>query len=94
MPFIICLIAFDFLFKRIDGGHCLGVVTRGDNVTHKHFTEMRKLAHVMRPPFSWLCHQEPLPWFGDQIDGSVIPLHAHGPNSRLMMRPPIHQLVP
>jgi hypothetical protein len=34
----------------------------------------------MRPPFSWLCHQEPLPWFGDQIDGSVIPVHAHGPN--------------
>jgi hypothetical protein len=34
----------------------------------------------MRPPFSWLCHQEPLPWFGDQIYGSVIPLHAHGPN--------------
>jgi len=33
----------------------------------------------MGPPFSWLCHQEPLPWFGDQIDGSVIPLHAHGP---------------
>ena len=34
----------------------------------------------MRPPFFWLCHQEPLPWFGDQIDGSVIPLHAHGHN--------------
>jgi hypothetical protein len=34
----------------------------------------------MRPPFSWLCHQEPIPWFGDQIDGSVIRLHAHGPN--------------
>jgi hypothetical protein len=34
----------------------------------------------MRPPFSWLCHQEPLPWFGDQIGGSVIPLHAHGRN--------------
>jgi hypothetical protein len=35
---------------------------------------------VIRLPFSWLCHQEPLPWLGDQIDGSVIPLHAHGPN--------------
>jgi hypothetical protein len=34
----------------------------------------------MRPPFSWLCHQEPLPWFGDQIGGSVILLHAHGHN--------------
>jgi hypothetical protein len=34
----------------------------------------------MRPPFSWICHQEPLPWFGDQIDGSVLLLHAHGTN--------------
>jgi hypothetical protein len=34
----------------------------------------------MRPPFSWLCHQEPFPWFGDQINGNVIPLHAHGHN--------------
>jgi hypothetical protein len=32
----------------------------------------------MRPYFSWLCHQEPVLWFGDQIGGSVIPLHAHG----------------
>jgi hypothetical protein len=31
----------------------------------------------MRPHFSWLCQQEPLPYFGDQIGGSVIPLHAH-----------------
>jgi hypothetical protein len=35
---------------------------------------------MMRPPFSWLCHQESLPWFGDQIGGSVIPIHAHGHN--------------
>jgi hypothetical protein len=35
----------------------------------------------MIPPFSWLCHQEPLPLFGDHINGSVILLHAHGPNS-------------
>jgi hypothetical protein len=34
----------------------------------------------MRPHFSWLCHQEPLPWLGDHIDGSIIPLHPHGPN--------------
>ena len=34
----------------------------------------------MRPSFSWLCHQEPLPWFGDQIGGNVILLHAHGHN--------------
>jgi hypothetical protein len=35
---------------------------------------------LVRPPFSWLCHQEPLPWRGDQLNGSVIPIHAHGPN--------------
>jgi hypothetical protein len=34
----------------------------------------------MRPHFSWLWSQEPLPWFGDQIGGSVILLHAHGHN--------------
>jgi hypothetical protein len=34
----------------------------------------------MRPPFSWICHKEPLPRLGDHIDGSVKPLHAHGPN--------------
>jgi hypothetical protein len=34
----------------------------------------------MRPPFSWLCHQETLPWFGDHIGGIVIPLHSHGHN--------------
>ena len=35
---------------------------------------------MRRPPFSRLYHQEPLPWFGDQMDGSVILLHANGPN--------------
>jgi hypothetical protein len=35
---------------------------------------------MMRPPFSWLGHQEPLPWFGVHIDGSFILQHAHGPN--------------
>jgi hypothetical protein len=34
----------------------------------------------MKPPFSWLCHQDPLSWFDDQIHGSVILVHAHGPN--------------
>ena len=34
----------------------------------------------MRPPFSYLCHQEPLPWLGDLIGGSVISLHVHGHN--------------
>jgi hypothetical protein len=33
-----------FSFKRLDGGHCPGVVTTSDSVTHKNFTEMRRLA--------------------------------------------------
>jgi hypothetical protein len=50
MPFILSLIAFGiFLFKRKDGGHCPGVVTRGDSVTHKHFTKMRRLARDETP---------------------------------------------
>jgi hypothetical protein len=40
--FTLCFIAFSL--KRIDGGHCPGVVTSGDNVTPKHFTEMRRLS--------------------------------------------------
>jgi hypothetical protein len=43
----LCLLSFyliAFSFKRLVRGHCLGVVTSGDNVTHKHFTEMRRLA--------------------------------------------------
>jgi hypothetical protein len=32
----------------------------------------------MRSPFSWIFHQEPRPWFGDQIYGNVIRLHAYG----------------
>jgi hypothetical protein len=39
--FTLCLISFSF--KRTVGGHCPGVVTSGDNVTHKNFTEMRRL---------------------------------------------------
>jgi hypothetical protein len=34
-----------FSFKRIARGHCPGVVTSGDSVTHEHFTEMRRLDH-------------------------------------------------
>jgi hypothetical protein len=30
-------IAFFFLFQGLTRGHCLGVVTRADSVTHKHF---------------------------------------------------------
>jgi hypothetical protein len=38
-------ILFFFSFKILVRGHYLGVVTSGDNVTHKHFTKMRRLAH-------------------------------------------------
>jgi hypothetical protein len=30
-------IAFSYLFQGLTRGHCLGVVTRADSVTHKHF---------------------------------------------------------
>jgi hypothetical protein len=79
IQFLLPFYLISFSFKRLVRGHFPGVVTSGDNVTHKNFMEMRRLL-VMRPPFSWLCHQEPLPWRGDQLNGSVIPLHAHGPN--------------
>jgi hypothetical protein len=45
MPFIPSLVAFGlFLFKRKVGGHCPSMVTGSDSVTHKHLTEMRRLA--------------------------------------------------
>ena len=47
-----CLLPFyliAFSFNRIAGGHCPGVVTSGDNITHKHFTEMRRLARDETP---------------------------------------------
>jgi hypothetical protein len=87
--FLLYLISFSF--KRIVGGHFPGVVTSGDNVTHKHFTNMRRLARD-ETPFSWLCHQETLPWHGDQMNISVILLHAHGPNRLARDETPIHQL--
>jgi hypothetical protein len=31
-----------FSFKKLIKGHCLGVVTSGGNVTHKHFNENEK----------------------------------------------------
>jgi len=49
MPFILSLIAFDFLSNGKVGGHYPGVVTRGDSITHKHFMEMRKLARDETP---------------------------------------------
>jgi hypothetical protein len=47
-----CLLLFVlllFLFKRIVGGHYRGLVISGDNVTHKHFMEMRRLARDETP---------------------------------------------
>jgi hypothetical protein len=47
MPFILSFIAFDLLllcFKGRVEGHCPGLVTIGDNIIHKHFTKMRRLA--------------------------------------------------
>jgi hypothetical protein len=47
-----CLLPFyliAFSFKRLVRGHCPGVVTSGDNVTHKHFTEMKRLARDETP---------------------------------------------
>ena len=38
-----------FSFKNLVRGHCPGVVTSGGNVTHKHFTEMRRLARDETP---------------------------------------------
>jgi hypothetical protein len=37
--FFLSLFAFSFLFlfQGLTRGHCLGVVTRADSVTHKHF---------------------------------------------------------
>jgi hypothetical protein len=48
-----CLLSFYlisfFSFKRLVRGHCPGMVTSGDNVTHKHFMEMRRLARDETP---------------------------------------------
>jgi hypothetical protein len=33
-----------FSSKMLVKGHCPGLVTSGGNVSHKHFTEMRRLA--------------------------------------------------
>jgi hypothetical protein len=44
--FGLALLFFDLLllcFKGIVEGHCPGLMTRGDSVIHKHFTEMRRL---------------------------------------------------
>ena len=38
-----------FSFERLVRGHCLGIVTSGGNVSHKHFTKMRRLARDETP---------------------------------------------
>jgi hypothetical protein len=43
------LLLFLLCFKGKARGHCLGLVTRGDSVTHKHFTKMRRLARDETP---------------------------------------------
>ena len=57
---------YSFPSKMLVKGYFPGLVTSGGNVSHKHFTEMRRLARD-ETPFSWLCHQEPLPWHGNQM---------------------------
>ena len=37
LTFILFFIFFFFLFQGLTRGHCLGVVTRDDSVTHKYF---------------------------------------------------------
>jgi hypothetical protein len=37
IQFILLFVLLLFIFKRIVVGHCHGMVTIGDSVTHKHF---------------------------------------------------------
>jgi hypothetical protein len=46
---LLFLVLLLFLFKRKVGGHCPGVITSGDSVTHKHFMEMRRLVRDETP---------------------------------------------
>ena len=47
--FLVLLFLFFFLFKGKAGGQCPDMVTKSDSVSHKHFTEMRRLAHDETP---------------------------------------------
>jgi hypothetical protein len=40
---------YSFSSKILVKGHCPGLVTSGGNVSHKHFTEMRRLARDETP---------------------------------------------
>jgi hypothetical protein len=44
IQFFLPFYLIDFSFKRLVRGHCLSLVTSGENFTHNHFTEMRRLA--------------------------------------------------
>jgi hypothetical protein len=46
---IVFIFLFLFSFKKLVKGHYLGLVTSGGNVIHKHFMEMRRLAHDETP---------------------------------------------
>jgi hypothetical protein len=43
------ILFFFFSLKRLVRGHCPSMVVSGGNVTHKHFMEMRRLAHDETP---------------------------------------------
>jgi hypothetical protein len=53
IQYILPFYLISFYFKRLVRGDFLGMVTSHDNVTHKHFTETRRLARD-KTPFSWL----------------------------------------
>jgi hypothetical protein len=76
-----CLLSFIFIafsFKSLVRGHCPGVVTNGGNVTHKHLTEMRRLARD-ETPFLLAMPPKSTTFAWSPATGSVIPLHGHGP---------------
>jgi hypothetical protein len=47
MPYVFILVSFSFnkLVRGLVRGHFPSMVTSGGNVTHKNFTEMRRIAH-------------------------------------------------
>jgi hypothetical protein len=49
IEFLLPFYLISFSFKRLVRGHCPGMVTSGDNATHKYFTEMRRLARDDTP---------------------------------------------
>jgi hypothetical protein len=42
LPFILFILFF-FFFLELTRGHCLGMVTRADSVTHKYFRRNEKV---------------------------------------------------